>query len=485
VEGRRAGKSQSGGHELAVEALATYPFANELLAAGMRREFWVVGPEYTDSEKEFRVLWDDLKRLEVPFDRGSYNLPDSGSMAVSLWGGAFIVHAKSAKYPGTLVGESLDGVIMAEAAKLKRIVWTKFIRPMLADTLGWSLFLTTPEGRNWLYDLYLLGQDPKVTAWASWRFASWINTAVFKRGATDAGIKMLKAAQANREPLTPELIRTSGVDEEIVAMLEEMSPELFAQEVEAKFTEYVGRVFKAFDETFHVRPVAYNPGLPVHIAVDYGWTNPFVVLLLQTDKWGNTYVLDEHYETERDTQEVADDLWARWPLLRKARMLYPDPAEPDRTHVLTKTWKVRAASDTGGELKTRLELIRRSLKPSPAGSYPVTSRGETIPGAPALLIADHCVNLIREMNDYRYPETKEESNRNPPDEPLDKDNHGPEALGRYFRGYFGKIARHATTVRTSPVEKATATRGGREDIAAFRRRLEREAAVQSGRRLLR
>jgi hypothetical protein len=460
VEGRRAGKSQTGGHELSVEAIATKPFATTLLEAGLRREFWIIGPEYSDSEKEFRVLWNDAKRLGLPLDRpGSYNNPEGGPMTVSLWDGAFIVHAKSAKYPGTLVGESLDGVIMAEAAKLKKIVWTQFARPMLADTKGWSLWLTTPEGRNWVYELWQLGQNSRVKAWESWRFGSWINSFVFPGGATEAGIKMLKATRAAHQPLTPEIIAASGVDEEIVAMFEEMSLELFAQEVEAKFTEFVGAVFKAFDESYHVRPLEYNPALPVFAAIDYGWTNPFVVLLLQVDSFGNVYVLHENYETERDTSEVAEDLSNRWPLLSKVRVIYPDPAEPDDTHTLKKKWRVRAATNTGGELKTRLELIRNALKPALVGAYPVTAHNIPIVGAPRLLVDSSCTNLIGEMQAYRYPETKEESLRNPNDEPMDKDNHGPEALGRFYKGYFGKIERPTgATVRGSGLSKTTVRR---------------------------
>ena len=120
--GRRFGKSDIGGHELIPEALVTRFMADDLARAGKRREFWIVGPEYSDAEKEFRVVYDQLKKLEVPFDRpGTYNDPIGGSLHISLWEGAFQVHGKSAKYPDTLVGEALSGVILSEAAKLKRL----------------------------------------------------------------------------------------------------------------------------------------------------------------------------------------------------------------------------------------------------------------------------------------------------------------------------------------------------------------------------
>jgi len=178
--GRRFGKSTIGGHELVAEALVTYTMLNELRDASKRREFWIVGPEYSDSEKEFRVVYNDLGRLQFAFDHpGTYNNPESSDMHVNLFDGCSQVHAMSAKYPGTLVGEGLDGVIMAEAAKMKQLVWTKYIRPTLADTHGWSMFNSTPEGKNWFYELWQRGQDPNVKDWQSWRMPSWINDILF------------------------------------------------------------------------------------------------------------------------------------------------------------------------------------------------------------------------------------------------------------------------------------------------------------------
>ena len=51
--------------------------------------------------------------------------------------------------------------------------------------------------------------------------------------------------------------------------------------------------------------------------------------------------------------------------------------------------------------------------------------------------------LIREMSDYRYPDTKDEAkasnraNQENPENPMKKNDHGPEALGRFMGGYFG------------------------------------------------
>jgi hypothetical protein len=37
---------------------------------------------------------------------------------------------------------------------------------------------------------------------------------------------------------------------------------------------------------------------------------------------------------------------------------------------------------------------------------------------------------------YRWPYNKNEA-KNDSELPIDKDNHGPEALGRFMKGYFG------------------------------------------------
>ena len=67
--GRRFGKSYIGGNELIPEAMLTKNLATTLKSNGHRREFWIVGPEYSDSEKEFRVFYNQCKRLEMPFDK--------------------------------------------------------------------------------------------------------------------------------------------------------------------------------------------------------------------------------------------------------------------------------------------------------------------------------------------------------------------------------------------------------------------------------
>lgn len=413
-DGRRWGKSQFGGHELTDEAHRAYHERAQLEPKGKRHEYWIVGPEYSDAEKEFRVVYNDLTKLGIPFDHPGtyYDATASGGMDISLFGGRFLVHAKSAKYPQTLVGEGLQGVIMSEAAKLKEIVWIKYIRPMLADYAkegAWALFTSTPEGKNWFYQLYMNGQDKTKPDWWSRRAPSWDNPFLFPEGRNDPEIKSLE---------------------------DSMSAEKFKQEIGAEFTEFVGRVFKDFDEEVHVTNLKYNPALPTYIAEDSGFTNPSVAMFLQVDAFDNVSVIGEYYRTGRDPGEFAEDVWEDpklGPLARAAVGLYPDPADPGTAKTLSNKWHVEARKGTGGEIQQRLELMRRWLRPQPIelpAGHPEKK--------PKLMFDYSCVNAIREFNDYRYPETKAEASTNPKENPLKLDDHVPEAMGRFFIGHFGR-----------------------------------------------
>lgn len=472
--GRRAGKSQTGGRRLVPEAFRAWYELDQLSGMGQRREYWIVGPEYSDAEKEFRTIWNELVRLGFTFDKpGSYNNPESGEMVISMFNRRFIVHAKSAKYPGTLVGEGLSGVILAEAAKMKPSVWHKFIRPTLADFNGWSMFNSTPEGKNWFYDLYMTGLDPRRTDWKSWRAPSWVNHHVYPGGVDEAflelAIEMRRKHQLDAllqlykmisRSKTMHFVRDSQqafapggdfahglkqgkviINAEIWAMFLDMSQELFNQEVAALFTEYVGRVFKDFDEEFHVVPTEYRSDWTTYACVDYGFQNPFVWLLVQVDPHRErVHVLDEYYEVYKTTEEAASEIKARGLAPRTIRQFFPDPAEPDRTKEMAYRLQLRPYGKGSIDLGDRIEWIRRGLKIDPRFA------------GPTLTMHPRCVNLIREMGAYKYPETAQqagERGRSAREAPMDKDNHAPEALGRFYSGLFGRPwADRSTTKQT-------------------------------------
>ena len=439
--GRRFGKSEVGGHKLFTEALNTRLVKTMLEDLGKRREFWIVGPSYTDSEKEFRIVWNELARagLKDHFDRpGSYNNPLMGDMHISLWDGRFQVHAKSEKHPESLVGEGLSGVILAEAAKLKERTYTKLIRPTLADFVGWCLMTSTPEGKNWFYDMWRRGQDPTRPDWDSFRMPSWVNPHVYPHGASDDAIILLRRAMADQQVADETLYKSLGIDPEIGELVGDLTEEAFNQEIAAEFTEFVGRVFKGFDEEVHVGDFQREPSWPLYAASDAGFTNPSVYLLIQVDPLGEKIqVLDEVYTPGLTADEFAKEVASRGLAPADVRMLYPDPADPAFAKTLSEELKIPLGKGTGGELKRRLDAIRAALK----------VRNTHLPEGdptrvPRLMFDRKCEHTIADMLNYRYPEKKSQSqDTNSPELPMKKDDHGPEALGRFFAGHFGRETR--------------------------------------------
>lgn len=420
--GRRWGKTFFGAHEMAVKALKGSPFIQWKQGKFAPSIGWVVGPNYTDTEKEFRIIYDDLRRLGLDKDSIRFvNNSASGDMHLKLYNGTEVI-GKSAQHPDRLVGEGLDWVLMVEAGRHKRATWGQYLRPALSDRRGIAVFSGVPEGKSessLLYHLYERGQSDRFQNWNSWKRPSWTNDIVFPGGRQD-----------------PEILEAEA----------DLTKDEFDRQYGAEFTDKTGIVMKEFDEDIHLGDFDYDPAWATYMAVDYGFTNPFVVLFIQVGPFGDIRVLREFRRTQLDTIEVCRDLKQEYPgLVRVCQMLYPDPAEPDDTRTMQRELRIPANKNTGGEIKLRLSHIRRAMKVQNL-HLPV---GDTERRPRLMIDRTHCQTLAWEMREgYRWPEHKSEQ-RSDSENPLDKDNHGVEALGRFFRGYYGKSMTGGSFISTA------------------------------------
>jgi len=65
----------------------------------------------------------------------------------------------SADNPDSIRGFGFRGLVIDEAAAVPVDVWNYALRPTLAQTLGWGVFISTPAGRNWFYDMFTRGVE--------------------------------------------------------------------------------------------------------------------------------------------------------------------------------------------------------------------------------------------------------------------------------------------------------------------------------------
>lgn len=88
------------------------------------------------------------------------------------------IHVRSAENPDSLRGLKLAYATLDESAFIKEDVWSKVVRPALADLKGQAMFISTPDGRNWIYDLFQLGQSGADPDWASFHYTTLDNPTI-------------------------------------------------------------------------------------------------------------------------------------------------------------------------------------------------------------------------------------------------------------------------------------------------------------------
>jgi hypothetical protein len=416
--GRRWGKTLFGAKE--IECMA---FLRNWRGEPMRG--WIIGPEYTDAEKEFRVVYDTFKKLGIDQVSSKFlNNTENGNMHIATkWG--FDLECRSARHPESLVGEGLDFVLLAEAGRHRRRTFTEYVRPALSDKRGISIMTGVPEDANenaLLYWAFMKGQDQNQPQWKSFRMPSWTNTAVFPGGRNDP---------------------------EIQEAAEDLTEDEFRRQYGGEFILKRGRVMKEWDDELHVKDLEYRPDWPLYAAVDFGYTNDWVWLWIQVDPLDHfVHVIGEHRYKLRDTDDIARNELLHHRLTQKLVAIYPDPAAPDDASILRRVLGVPTRSNTGGEIKHRLQLIRAALKERP--EHLPDGHPEKRPG---MYIDRSCHKLIWEMREgYRWPENSSDF-KNDSELPMDKDNHGPEALGRFFKGHMEQYSEVKRAARQSRIKQ--------------------------------
>lgn len=190
---------------------------------------WWLAPTYSMAGQVWRDLKQatrDIRHLQTSQSEQRIDAPGGGMIAI-----------RSTHYPDNLRGEGLDMVILDEAAYMLPDVWAEVVRPMLLERRGGALFLSTPCGRNWYYELFQFASDEPTGEWASFHFPTANNPLIDlaelasiraqtperiwqeeyeahfldDAGAVFRGIREVATAPADAQP-QPDHIYVAGVD---------------------------------------------------------------------------------------------------------------------------------------------------------------------------------------------------------------------------------------------------------------------------------
>lgn len=189
--GRRCGKSRLSAVSLLIEAL-NCPEGSAVM---------YIAPTLGQARS---ILWDLLHDLGRPVIKSSH----VNNLEITLVNGRKIL-VRGADNPDSLRGVSLTYVVLDECAFIKQDIWEKVIRASLSDQKGRALFISTPSGRNWFYDIFNLGKDTDDEEWKSWHFTTADNETIDPKE-VEAAKRTLSSFAFKQEYLSS--FDTSGAD---------------------------------------------------------------------------------------------------------------------------------------------------------------------------------------------------------------------------------------------------------------------------------
>ncbi len=399
VWGRRAGKSQGAAFEVIEES--SWP----------ARRIWIAAPTYPLTDKVFRIVYQkivDEKCLgENAVVKSSYD--PKGQRFIMLQGGGFI-EGKTCENPKGLLGEGLDLLVLDEAAQVALAIWDTYLEPTLADRKGRALFITTPRGYNWIYDLWMEGDSEvgKTEGWAR----SHIKTA--DNPYLDA--------------------------DDIEAKRRRTDPATYRQEYEASFEAKKGVVYSDFSDYFkdkggHCFSNDCDNGAYIYIspqwthyrAIDIGLANPTAVVWAAVDPHHNVYIYDEYSLSGALIKTHAENIAAKskFPIL--TTYIDPDACKTNNQtgHTTQENYSkygiytVAAANDIPYGIQKVSEYLRASKEDS--SNHPKV-----------FFCYETCPELRKHMVQYEWDENRSvQIEKNDPDRPRAWNNHLPDAL-RYL-----------------------------------------------------
>ena len=237
--------------------------------------YWHFLPEYSQARK---AIWDainprtGLRRIDEAFPKEIREGVRSQEMSIKLKNGSQWQLIGSDNY-NSLVGSPPIGVIFSEYAIADPRAWN-YIRPIIAENNGYAAFISTPRGKNHLYNLYNF-----ALADNDW-FAE-ITTV------KDSGV------------FTPQQL-----EQERLELISELGPEegeaFFRQEYYCSIEgaicgSYYGAILDLAEQDGRICNVPYDPALPVITAWDLGIGDATGIWFIQDNKT-ELRVID-YYET--------------------------------------------------------------------------------------------------------------------------------------------------------------------------------------------
>jgi len=342
--GRRFGKSF-----LAINEVAKFArLPNQLIC--------IIAPTYRQVKQ---VFFNELKERLISINWVK-NINQS-DLCITLVNNSRI-YLRSSDNHDALRGSKYNFVVLDECSFIDSETWFSVVRPMLSDTQGDALMISSPTGRNWFYDLWV--NSKQTDEWESFQFTT---------------------LEGGNVP--PEELEQAKLD---------LDARTFEQEYLAQFVTWSQTVFYGFtDECVKAYPEQITPTTPLHCGFDFN-INPGTcsVSVLQGD---DMYVIDEILIYSSNTLEMVQELRLRYPT--NPVFAYPDASGAQRRTSAGGVTDHIILHNAG--FKVRTPKTNPPVKDAIAA---VNSRLRSTSGEIKLHVDPSCKHTLDSLNKFSYKE---------------------------------------------------------------------------------
>lgn len=327
----------------------------------------------------YRMLEDTTLRTFLEVAEGRVVDFIKSEMVAVLENGSEVLF-RSVEEPQRLRGVNVTWWFADEAALYDPIVWQIGIgRLRQFGQPGYAWITTTPKGRNWIYKVFVQQDrsDHRL-----------IRTRTEDNPYLDAGF--------------------------IAGLRQSYVGDFAQQELDAEFVSFEGLIYPEYNPALHRYSEPVERTRLVHVAagVDWGYTNPGVIVIGGLDSDGRLYILREEYARQRlidDWVEAARQLADIYSI----STFYCDPSEP--TYIARFTDARLNAVKANNAVVDGIQAVKARL----------VQRED---GLPRLLVHASCVHLLAEFEQYQWAVSRDGVMR---DQPLKANDHAMDAL-RYL-----------------------------------------------------
>lgn len=364
--GRRGGKST-------YAALKMMFFA----ARHDRCVVYYVSPSYRQSKS---IMWAQLADL-IPSEwiEGK----NETELVITYKNGSRIELKGADADPDRLRGVRIDFLVCDEVASFRNwdTVWNKVLRPTLIDSKGSAIFISTPQGFNFWYDLY----NTKDPEYKSYTYSTYDNNYVQK--------------------------------EEIEKLKQELDDDTFKQEILAQFTQVSGVVYKEWNFASQFIDLSYDPNLPIEVSFDFGVNDPTAIIWIQRNG-GEFRVVDYYEATNANIDHYIQVLRSK--PYREPSLYCGDPAGKARS-ITTNTSPIDEFGKQGIFIRTvdgvsiidQIRITHKHIR--------------------SLFVSNKLIHFRDCLHNYRYPTKKENIVNQSNEIPIHNEySHAMRALEYYF-----------------------------------------------------